>query len=889
MPEATVASLVEALEELQLLEPAQWQELAAMQPRPREVRELLRTLLSRGWLTRFQAAKLLRGEQTALRVEAYVLLEPIGEGGMGQVYKARHHKLGRVVAVKIIHKARISDPKAVSRFHREMQAVGALHHPNIIQAYDAGEAPSGYYLAMEFVEGADLARLLREIGRFPIHRACDYIRQAALGLQHAHERGLIHRDIKPSNLFLARSGSTESAAEATAVSSKERQTVSGTEPTQTYQSLAALDPGPGTIKILDLGLARLERSASGESLSQVTCDNLVIGTPDYISPEQAHRPHEVDPRADIYSLGCTLYHLLTGRIPFPGSTLMEKLIKHRMEMPEPVTALRPEVPAELADFVLRMMAKEPGERPASAAAVAEALVPFCSPEAKKTPLPATTPSDPPAEPSRPVRRAKKPATDDPTPPSPSPVETPAVSVASEEPYFADTPVAFRNQVRPTPQRNAAVWLVISVASTVLTGTLIGLLLFIVRGYSAGPGSSPPATKAVSKPETPEPEPPPNRTAPPPGAALEREWLALASRCGRAEPHDLAVRRDLLAFLSRNQGSPYASRALRAYLDLPSVLDRHKATPLSKQGDSWSVVLTLGSDRLIPSRRPNQAVAFSPDARLLAAGANGKLCLWNLEGEPEAEPQTLGNHPDSIRRLVFSPEGQWLLVATAERDRLVRVYGVEDGQEMLAVGVLPRTVGSCGAFSPDGKRLLIGGDRVLSLWKVPEFSSIRLLRNEQMGVVQAVEFLPGNQQALSVGQDGVLRLWNVEQGEQLRSFGQHDSEVTALAIHYDGRFAATTSLDEHLRFWNLSEGSLTSKFDADQPLVDLSVSPDGEVTAALGLDGTLYLVESFSGRLLSSHRPPSEVGIPSGISFACDGRHLAVATRRGKVWVIRLGR
>ncbi|MCS6977046.1 MAG: protein kinase [Gemmatales bacterium] len=892
MPEATLASLVDALEDLQLLEPAQWQELAAMQPRPRDPRELLRTLLNRGWLTRFQAAKLLRGDHAALRHGAYVLLDQLGEGGMGQVYKARHQKLGRIVALKIIHKERIGDPKAVSRFHREMQAVGALQHPNIIQAYDAGEANSGYYLAMEFVEGTDFARLLRDLGRFPVHRACDYIRQAALGLQHAHERGLVHRDIKPSNLFLARSSAAEPAAEQpNATASPEVRPATTSGPTDTYQALGPLDPGPGIIKILDLGLARLERSASGESLSQVTCDNLVIGTPDYIAPEQAYRPHEVDARADIYSLGCTLYHLLTGKIPFPGGTLMEKLIKHRVEMPEPVLALRPEVPPELNDLVLRMMAKEPCERPASAAAVAEALAPFCSPDAVKDLRSAKEPSpESSANPIPPKRRAKSLPSGEPTPQTPRSEKTPSDTIPLGEACFAETPVAFRNQVRPSSSRDPAVWLMISVASTVLTGTLIGLLLFLVRGYSAGPSSSSGTNPAATKPESSSTEPPPNRAATPPGSSLEREWLTLVSRCARAEPHDLTIRRDLLAFASRNQGTPYASRAIRAYLDLPSVLDRYKATPLSKQGDSWSVILTLGNDRLPGLRRPvTRTVAFNGDARLLATGTNGKLCIWNIEDEPNEPTWTFGSGQENVGQLSFSPDGQYLLAAAVERDRIVRVYKLEGGQEVLTVGALPRTAATCGCFSPDGKRMLIGGDGMLSLWNVEDMSSVRLLKNEGMGLVQAVEFLPEGQQALSVGKDGVLRVWQVEQGNESKSFGKHDAEVTALAVHWEGRTAATTSLDQHLRFWNLSDGSLAGRFDLGQPLIDLSISPDGEVAAVLGLDGRLYLVETLTGKQLADHRPPTEIGIPSGIAFACDGRHLAVATRRGKVWIIRLGR
>lgn len=898
MSGATVASLVDALEELQLLEPPQWQELASLQPRPKEPRELLRALLSRGWLTRFQAATLLKGNHRALLHGPYLLIEQLGEGGMGQVYKARHQKLGRVVALKIIHKDRLRDPKAVSRFHREMQAVGALHHPNIIQAYDAGEAEGGYFLAMEFVDGPDLARLLREIGRLPIHRACDYIRQAALGLQHAHDRGMVHRDIKPSNLLLARQPSGEpSAAEgdtrdAAAPSPPRTEALAPATQTTVQRPAVEVDPGPGTIKVLDLGLARLERSASGESLSQVTCDNLVIGTPDYIAPEQAASPHSVDVRADIYSLGCTLYHLLTGRIPFPGQTLMEKLIKHRTELAEPVSSLRPEVPPELSDLVSRMMAKEPQARPASAAEVADALLPFCAPQ----PPPAAT-SDPPTEKTRQPgpekkrrfrRLAKAERVAD--------RELEETPTQADDTIFPNTPSVLLTQMnRKADQRAAATWLAVSIASVILTGTLIGALLFIVRGYSAGPGSSGgSSTRSVSKTSPPPttPEVPPNRasTSPSGGATVEREWLALASRSSRASETDLEIRRDLLAFASRQQGTPYSGRAIRTFLGLPSLLDGHKARPVGNNGEAWNVVLDLGREPLFgPFRRPSQAVAFSADGKWLAAGIQDRLHLWSMETDPDDEMRTIGQHREAIRQLVFSPDGSLVLSVSGERERAVRVFDVSTGEERLAVGVLPRTSGTCGDFSPDKKHLLIGGDRVLSLWKVEGMEAVRLLKQEAMGLLQAVAFLPDSNWAVSVGQDGVLRLWEVESGSESRTFGSHNGEVTGLAVAYDGRFAVTSSLDQSLRFWNLSDGNLVGQYDAGKPLLDLSLSPDGQLCAAVAQDGSVHLVEAPTGQPQAVLHPLSEYSPPAGVAFAYDGRHLAVVTKRGKVLVLRLGR
>ena len=204
---------------------------------------------------------------------------------MGQVFKARNWKLGRIVALKLIRKERLDSPDAIRRFQREVRAAAALSHPNIVLAYDADQIGGTHLLVMECIEGAsDLAKLVKKNGPLPVAQACEYIRQAALGLQHAFERGLVHRDIKPANLLLTADGKT--------------------------------------VKILDMGLARLDQKAGdGEASSTMTQEGAVMGTPDYIAPEQAMESHTVDIRADLYSLGCTFYYLLTAKVPFPGGTL----------------------------------------------------------------------------------------------------------------------------------------------------------------------------------------------------------------------------------------------------------------------------------------------------------------------------------------------------------------------------------------------------------------------------------------------------------------------------------------------------------------------------------------------------------------------------------------
>ncbi len=271
------------------------------------------------------------------RLGQYQLLEKLGVGGLGAVYKARHCELEKIVALKVLP-AELMNELTVARFKNEMKAVGKLEHPNIVGAHDAGQVNGTHFLVMDFVDGIDLARLVDRSGGLRVPDACELIRQAAAGLHHAYERGLAHRDIKPSNLMLARNG---------------------------------------LVKVLDLGLAR---SLGDAPLTEkLTATGLIIGTADYIAPEQWEAARTADIRADIYSLGCTLYHLLAGTPPFGDARYSSWLKKMRAHVEAPVPPIqqyRPEVPGELAAVLDRMLAKNPAERFATPAAVAAALQPF---------------------------------------------------------------------------------------------------------------------------------------------------------------------------------------------------------------------------------------------------------------------------------------------------------------------------------------------------------------------------------------------------------------------------------------------------------------------------------------------------------------------------------
>ncbi len=285
-----------------------------------------------GLITRWQADKLREGRHRGFFLGKYKLLDHLGTGGMSSVYLGEHVLMQRRVAIKVLPARRVADTSYLARFHREAQAAAALDHRNIVRAYDVDCDCNTHYLVMEYVDGRDLQHLVAEDGPLPYAAAADYIRQAADGLAHAHQAGLIHRNVKPGNLLLDRRN---------------------------------------VIKLLDLGLARFTNEQSG-SLT-VEFDENVLGTADYLAPEQALNSHAIDARADVYALGCSMYYLLTGHPPFAGGTLAERLLKHQKNQPPSIYLDRSDAPADLVDVCLKMMAKEPEGRFASAAEVVAVL------------------------------------------------------------------------------------------------------------------------------------------------------------------------------------------------------------------------------------------------------------------------------------------------------------------------------------------------------------------------------------------------------------------------------------------------------------------------------------------------------------------------------------
>jgi serine/threonine-protein kinase len=338
MPKPNVEKFLDLVQSSGLVEKDRLQALVSQLEKeshgklPSDVDEVARRLVAEHLITPWQRDRLLEGKYRGFFLGRYKLLGELGAGGMSKVYLGEHVLMQRRVAIKVLPQKRVTDTSYLARFHREARAAASLDHPNIVRAYDVDNDGDNHYLVMEYVDGRDLQQTVKRGGPLDYATAADYIRQAAEGLGHAHSHGLIHRDVKPANLLVDQKN---------------------------------------VVKVLDLGLARF--TDDDRASLTVQYDENVLGTADYLAPEQAVDSHSADGRADIYSLGCTFYFLLTGHPPFPDGTLPQRLMAHQKQQPSAICKERPDAPADLVAICTKMMAKKPADRYPSMDDVAQAL------------------------------------------------------------------------------------------------------------------------------------------------------------------------------------------------------------------------------------------------------------------------------------------------------------------------------------------------------------------------------------------------------------------------------------------------------------------------------------------------------------------------------------
>jgi WD40 repeat protein/serine/threonine protein kinase len=753
-PIASVDTLIDSLRRLPLLSADQVNELASAHTQNRfsQPRDLGRELVMRGWLTPYQVNQLLMGRGPELVVGPYLLLERLGEGGTGQVFKARHQRMDRMVALKVIRKELLSDSEVIGRFYREIQAISQLTHPHIVHAYDAGPVGATHFLAMEFVEGTDLGKCVKQSGPLPVAVACDYIRQAAIGLQYAHERGLVHRDIKPSNLLLSKP-----------------------DPQGT---------GLGLVKILDMGLARLrppvdEKAttalADGRTGSTLTPVGAVMmmGTPDYLAPEQALDFHGADIRADIYSLGCTFFYLLTGEPPFPGGTVPQKLLQHQQTAPPALAKFRSDPPAGLPAVLNKMLAKRPDQRFQRPLEVITAL------EKILENLGATLPD-------------------------------------SSRPGFI-WPLFSRGTSRPR-----RLYLGIGGALLALLILILGMKLF--KGTAPLPSARTTGDErfAWQPPELVETR----------GEFRQRHWGTVT--CLAVSPTEQWVASgggDQIIRLWDPQ-TMREQHVLRGHtgeiLSLAFSPDGKRlasgARDLSVR--LWDLSAKLPGPTWITGDVGRAfAVAFAPNGRLLAtAGDDKTVRLWDISGKEPKAFQTLPGHTDTVCSLAFAPNSKWLVSAGA--DKAIRIWELTD-KGFKAGPVLTKHTGRVlsVAYAPNGLMLASAGDdRTVRLWDLQaaeprevylmadQFDE--LITSESASRGRLLAFAPGGRTLAVAGKDRTVRTWqwNGTQATEQHVLTGHNAWVSSVMYFPDSKKLISGGYDGTVRLWDLAANKPQESFE-----------------------------------------------------------------------------
>ncbi len=883
----SITALMDTLRRHRLLEPTQLDALVRSRKSDESAHTLARDLVARGWLTAYQANQLLAGRAAGLVLGTYLVLERLGEGATGQVFKARHVHMRRVVAIKVIRPELLTDGEVVARFYREIQVTSHLTHPHIVHAYDAGPVGRTHFLVMEYVEGVSLADLVQKEGPLAPDRACEYVRQAALGLQHAHEKGLVHRDIKPQNLILTQVRSSRSVAELDL-------------------SAHALSHH-GIIKILDLGLARLPRSKEDPNNPLTQAGRGMMGTPDYLAPEQALDLREADIRSDLYSLGCVLYFLLTGQPPFPGGTLAQKLMKHQQAPPPPLGQKRPGLPSGLYHVVQRLLAKSPAERFQTPAELATALAPLAG-----------------------------------APVVPQPGIAAAALLGP-----SGAPPSVLERVRPWVGRlRGRRRLLLGLGAGLSLVLCVGLLLALRGGadigefdlaalqplteqwrrYRAGDDPEPlrQALLAVQREhggsadalraarmlrELPSPldrwsQRPAGSDLPPEvvavlGESVGQSWHELT--CLAASPAgkfvagggpDGVIRvwnTETLreAATARGDGSAIQAVAWSQDGQTLAAADAGHHVRLWKMSDATLRVLTTVD---LPAASVN-GVALSPNGLWLAAtNADGKAHIWKRTGDSLKEFKALSGPPGWANGLAFTPDSKRLMVGFAsgtiecwelDAAQARRCFTLKEHQAPL------RSI----SFSSDGKTLATSDDRKIVIWQVDE--PPRVVANLTAEVrIGGVALAPGRK-LLAVAVANSVQLFdtaaNPPRGTAV--LGGHWGAVNGLAFSPDGKTLFSGGQDRTVRKWDVTGTPREVRPRPDPTLSGIAVSLDGRTLATCSRSEPVVQLWDIDG---PSARPREQLSLPSPfigrIVFAPDGKHLAVLTASGPViWALEGGR
>lgn len=707
----------------------------------------------------------------------YRILGPLGHGGMGTVYLAAHRFLMRNVAIKVLRPKRDDDPTMRARFRREMAALGQLQHPHVVQAIDAGENEGMLYLVMEYIDGPSVAHLATRENPLAVADACEIARQAALALDFAHRQGLVHRDVKPSNLMVSRRG---------------------------------------VVKLVDLGLAAFSAHVSPDDTRDLTQSQVVLGTYEFMAPEQWADPRSADGRADVYSLGCTLYYLLTGASPFGREaydTPAKKLIAHANTAAAPPSTLRHGISPALDVVVNKMLAKQPADRFSSAQDIAEALSEHCRGADLEQIV---------------ARHAGRMTSELTASPATSTAKLGAMAAAEDTRRVVEAePMSAKLDARTTRRtglRNRK-WLVLFVAGA----TCAAIVAAVVSRMNPASGT------LVVEAERPSGNVQ-LRILGPTGATVYEVAGVLALDL-EAGDYDLELKDDADALrLStthvtitpgdrqivrivgsiRRAGSGSSTGPVKATASAPQVEPAKRVrvarerSPIVKDAPLSAAALVSQPAALpgvaswtIETRQPRSAVRaarFSPSGAHLASGEEcGTIRVWNYPSL--ALERILLGHADAVLGLTWSPDGQYL--ASVGRDATVRIWDVAGG-ELVRTFIGHEGAISCVCWSPDGETIASGGyDMTVRLWKPATGEAGRVLRGHTARLT-AVDWSPvADVLASGQKQKNLVMVWNPTSGQVISNFKVEAGEVWTTEWSPDGQLLAIGNGGQTTWLWDVA--------------------------------------------------------------------------------------
>ncbi|MFN4258162.1 MAG: protein kinase domain-containing protein [Gemmataceae bacterium] len=824
----SVDTFVEKLRGSPFLERSQLEELNGLQTQFDNPRALARVLLEREWLTPYQVNMLFQDRWDELMLGPYIILARLGTGVMGQVYKAKHQHMKRVVALKVIRPELLAEPAAVDRFYHEVQAASQLSHINIVHAYDAGPIDQTHFFAMEFVEGQTLERLVQEAGPLPVELAVYFISQTAWGLQHAFERGLLHRDLKPANLLVTRSSDSESDGDS---SSDKRTGI------------------PNLIKILNLGLTLLQplpKRSVANNFNWNSPEGMQLA-PDYIAPERT----EGDPgdiRSDLYSLGGVFYFLLTGQVPFPGGDSLSKLRRHREENPVPIELHRADVPEPVGELIRRLLAKNPDERPATPAEVAlhlEALFP---------------PAPPPTAAPQPVTS-----------------EQMFAAVLQSDPTHDTLTMAAKSGAATTPIPLQGLNKKRQRLLLAAGGAALFLIVFVLAALFSKKSDTPTATTTASISAADQ-------------AQEKLRGFALQLRDGTAAPKELE--RELLAFQREQAGTVFALRAAHLRTRLPSSLEQldgrsipsdHLPTPRVPQ-----LMAMLGDPRGKPGTAIHSMV-LTPDRQLvISGGQDGRMHVWSVADLSPHE--VFSNHTNTINDLAISPDGQ--LLASGSMDHHIVLYDLSKSFQELRRWRAPHQIHALVFSPDGKQLISGDNNKTIRFWNVAdgkEDTTTEPLTGHDGPIRSLALTKDGQLLASAGGQDKVIRLWQ-RQGEKYVAgavLKGHDQVIQALAFTTDQRLLVSAANDQSIRLWDVTKPAtpLVNLDKLGSNPISLAFTPDGGSVAASLANGRIIICDLVKDKLHKRADWKSSGSIVRALVFADQGERLLSAgdERLIQVW------